>query len=68
LLGDPSPDRVSAHASQEDLATLEVDEKQYVNWRWSVTVPTWKKSHARVLAACARKNSDHEGPDVRGAG
>ena len=29
---------------------------------------TWKKSHARVPAACDRMNSDHEGPDLRGAG
>ena len=30
LLGGPGPDRVSGNASQEDLATLEVDEEQHV--------------------------------------
>ena len=29
-LGDPAPDRVRSHASQEHLATLEVDEEQHI--------------------------------------
>jgi hypothetical protein len=31
LLGDPGPDRVGSHASQEDLATVQVDEEQDID-------------------------------------
>jgi hypothetical protein len=58
---------VSGHAGQEHLATFEVDEEQHVEPAQHDRVDM-KKSHARVPAAWARRNSDQDGPDARAAG
>jgi hypothetical protein len=67
LLGGPGSGRVSGHASQEDLAALEVDEEQHIEPAQRDCVDV-EEVASEVLAAWARRNSDHGGPNVGGAG
>jgi hypothetical protein len=68
LWGNPGPDRVGRHAGQEDLTSLQVNEEQDVEPSPGDRVEVEEVAAERAGGTWARRKSDHEGPEVRGAG
>jgi len=55
LLHRPCPVRVRGHAQDMGMAGGRRGHEEHVTRRWVTAQSAWKKSHARIVAACVRK-------------